>query len=305
MGSNITAYLVDCYRHEDISLIERGEGGSDELARRARFMGHTIRRHARAGRLMELARREILKEDGRGRDMPSGIVWWAGSLAGSRGRMGRIWWAPEGGLYLCVAIFPELTRKNRGLYTLAAGTAVAGVLRSWGVEARPRWINDILVKDRKVAGILAESVWCPDAGQEYILIGMGVNVNIHRFPDHLPCASSLALETGCQWDIVSLGAHIIARLSLEFAQLHKWEADSAGEDPDGSPANPVVTSFRLMSDDVGRRVVYGHDVEMAPETEAVIMGLHDDGALLLAVDDNEVIRVNSGEIRYLSGDMIC
>lgn len=299
-------YLVECYRHEDASLLHAGGlEGVDELYRRSQPLGHWINYYKKTSRLMAIARDEILNEDRDGRDFPSGVVWWADSLDSSKGRMSRAWWAPLGGIYLCVAIFPELIRENRGLYSLAAGLAVTEVFRAWGLNARARWINDVLVNDRKVAGILAESVWCPDAEQEYILFGMGINVNISGFPSYLPCASSLELETGHRWSRISLGAHILARLSLRFAELHKWEADNAGESGVQPPLNPAVNTFRLISGDVGRDVVYGHDVESAPEVTGAVRGIEPDGSLVILTEGGRIM-VNSGEIRYiLSGKRVC
>lgn len=294
-------YLIECYKREDGALLlPNMDFAADEIFRRSSVVGQTVYYYPSASRLIEIARKSILDKDAQGKDFETGVVWWAGSLECAKGRMSRKWWAPEGGIYLCVSLFPELINENRGLYTLAVGVAVAEALRLWGVNVEIRWINDILLNKRKVAGILAESVFCPESAQEYLLFGIGINVNVNSFPSYLPEATSLLIETSRRWPLFALGAHVVARIALVFAQLHKWEADCIGEAQFEPVAlNPVVSAFEFLSDYRGRRVVYGHDADLKPEFEAVAEYIKPDGSLLLSMENGSTLAVNSGEIRYI------
>jgi BirA family biotin operon repressor/biotin-[acetyl-CoA-carboxylase] ligase len=292
-------YLVECYRQEDSSLLSIAKGieYAKEIVSRGCIIGHRIHYTEHTERLMPIARDTILEHDRQGRDFPSGVVWWAGSLGASRGRMTRTWWAPTGGIYICISFFPELIKKNRGLYSIAAGVALAGVLRNWGANAEIRWINDILLNEKKIAGILAESVTCNKSEEEFLLLGMGINVNIPSFPKELPFASSLLIETGNTWPVYALGAHIISRASLLFAELHKWEADNIGETGE-TEENPLIKHFRLLSGSIGRKVVYGNDADANPEIRGKVLDIAADGSLIIAAN-NEQLALNSGEIRYI------
>jgi BirA family transcriptional regulator, biotin operon repressor / biotin---[acetyl-CoA-carboxylase] ligase len=132
-----------------------------------------------------------------------------------RGRLGRIWEAPAGRALLFsvllrpsppMALWPELS--------LVAGDAVAAALRSeTGVAAELSHPNDVLIADRKVAGIL------PEASTGRVVLGIGVNVNQKpgELPDETPKpATSLRSETEREWPRAPLLAAILNELELRY-----------------------------------------------------------------------------------------
>ncbi len=269
-----------------------------KILRRARVVGHEIYYYKRADRLMPLAKQAILQADSNGTDLPSGCVWWADSLVQARGRIGRNWWAPKGGLYLCLALYPSLLTKNWSFYNLGVGVAIAQVLREREVSSSIRWINDILIKGRKITGILTEAVRAPNSGQTYLLFGIGINANMETFPEDLVFATSLSITTGKHWPTKELAAQILARIGWIFGLIHQWESDCLNTEPGYLPQNPVIRDWNLLSDTPGRRVIYGLNAELNPELEALAQGLAPDGSLKLTLDNGEEVRINSGEIRY-------
>ena len=270
-----------------------------EILRRARVVGQKVYCCEVADRLMPLAREAIFQADSEETSLPSGCVWWASSLARARGRMGRNWWAPEGGVYLCLALYPSVFHENWSFYNLGAGLGIAQVLTEMGVPARIRWVNDILLKGYKVAGILSETVTAPRSGEIYLLFGIGINVNMDVFPKDLPHATSLFRATGRRWSTMQIAARVLARIGWVFGLIQEWEADCLGMGSVCLPRNPVLDGWNLLSDTPGRRVVYGLDADLTPEFEARALGIAADGGLKLVLDTGEEIKVNSGEIRYV------
>lgn len=293
--------LIDLYSVQDIATMGyEGEDYSEFVMRAKGIVGREVYYIPGARRLMPLAKETILKADEMGVSYPSGCVWWAENLAGARGRMERVWWSPAGGFCLCIAIYPGLSRRFWSFYSLGVGVAIAQVLGEWGAPSvSVRWINDVLAGGKKLAGTLTEVITCPHSGENYILFGIGLNINIEAFPAHLPQATSLLALTGRPWPAISLTAHIVSRIGLIFAMLHKWEVSVSGMD-DGSEPNPVLKAFGLASDTIGRRCLYGLDADNAPEFAAIATGVADDGGLILLLEDGEEIKVNTGEIRYLT-----
>ena len=108
----------------------------------------------------------------------AGIAVVASQQQHGRGRLHRQWLSPQGGLYLTLVVHPE------DLLSLRAGVAVATALRDLGIPATLKWPNDVLVNDKKIAGILIELYGA------YALVGIGVNVD--QAP--LPSATSLQAE---------------------------------------------------------------------------------------------------------------
>jgi BirA family transcriptional regulator, biotin operon repressor / biotin---[acetyl-CoA-carboxylase] ligase len=124
-----------------------------------------------------------------GEGAPSGTVLVAESQSAGRGRLGRQWSAPpRSGLTFSVLLRPSrVPAPSWGWFPLLAGVAVARATTEVAeLEARLKWPNDVLVEDRKLAGILAER-----AG-DALVIGMGLNVSLRD--DELPTAAATSLD---------------------------------------------------------------------------------------------------------------
>jgi BirA family biotin operon repressor/biotin-[acetyl-CoA-carboxylase] ligase len=135
--------------------------------------------------------RELLARAASG--APEGLVLVADHQTAGRGRLDRTWEAPpRASLLVSVLLRPSLPVEDRHLLTVAAGlAAVEAVAAAAGVAASLKWPNDVLVGDRKLAGILAE------AAGDAVVVGMGLNVDWPELPAHLAStATSLQLETG-------------------------------------------------------------------------------------------------------------
>lgn len=105
-----------------------------------------------------------------------------------KGTKGRGFYCKNGeGLYLSLLFFPKFGVKTAQVATPAAGVAVAEAIEQVaGISAKIKWVNDIVIDDRKVCGILAESRITP--GQElldYLVIGIGINLAVKTFPPEL------------------------------------------------------------------------------------------------------------------------
>ncbi len=106
---------------------------------------------------------------------PTGSVVLAEEQAAGRGRDGRTWHSPVGGVWLGMLLRPA--RCELGVMSVRVGLAVADVVDALlgRVEIRLKWPNDVLLADRKLAGILCEGRWHGDSLQ-WLAVGVGVNV---------------------------------------------------------------------------------------------------------------------------------
>lgn len=128
------------------------------------------------------------------------------------GRHGHSWHSEDrGGLYLSIVL--RIAGAVPGL-TLALGLAVReAVDEVAGVASDLRWPNDVMLNERKLAGILVR------AADDALIAGIGLNVNQETFPDDLSeTATSLRIETGQTWDIETLLQRVLT-LSLHYTQL--------------------------------------------------------------------------------------
>src|SRR5664279_2735729 len=103
--------------------------------------------------------------------LPFAVV--AETQSAGRGRRGKSWDSPEGGLWLTLALAVPSPETARQSAMVAAHAVASVVLTQTGVRTLVKWPNDLLVKRRKVCGILAETLVQP--GMAILLIGIGLN----------------------------------------------------------------------------------------------------------------------------------
>ena len=159
---------------------------------------------------------------------PEGSVLVAEAQTAGRGRMGRAWISPPGaGLMFSVLLRPEaVPPARRGWIPLLAGVAIASAVAAVaGLDARLKWPNDVLVGDKKLAGILAEQA----AGA--IVVGVGLNVSTRR--DELPAetATSLAIEGAARTGRQELLGAALGELERRYLA---WTGGASPGDPDAS-----------------------------------------------------------------------
>jgi len=250
---------------------------------------------------MLLAREQITIRERAGASVLSGTTIIADSLSGSRGRFARRWHAPPGGLWGALVVVNTLLPRSFRLLPMAAGVACCEAVHGYCPAAAIRWINDVLIGGRKVGGFLCESFVGERSGEEYCLIGFGINVNNESFPDELrDDAISLSLATGSAVDLGEFGYRFLAALRFNIGLVHFYEEQVLGEHVDEGAEHPLLLRWRELSDSIGRRVIYGFDVLSRPQYRAVVAGVDGEGGLCLTLPDGSRIVEHSGEIRYLT-----
>jgi BirA family biotin operon repressor/biotin-[acetyl-CoA-carboxylase] ligase len=127
---------------------------------------------------------------------PEGTMVGAERQSHGRGRRGAPWHlGPGDGLAFSLLLRPDFARPLWPRLALAAGLAVCQVVERAGLAGAIKWPNDVLVGGRKIAGILVE------AAANFVVVGIGINVNGLDFPDELSAiATSIEQQSGRRWD---------------------------------------------------------------------------------------------------------
>ncbi|MFZ5775004.1 MAG: biotin--[acetyl-CoA-carboxylase] ligase [Thermodesulfobacteriota bacterium] len=304
-GPLAPAALRDLLLGEE-AQVRAADRPAEEVSRILRYgavVGSRIERFERQGRCMEHARQLIRQHEQAGRSFPSGLVLIAGELTAGKGRFDRAWHAPQGGLWLVLVLVNTLLPEHSRFYPMAAGIACCETARQFGVAAHLKWVNDLHVSGRKLAGVLVETERGACSGEEYVLIGIGINVNNTAFPPELAgLAISMRQLLGADLELDGFAARLLAKLAWNTGLLHHAEAEClarAGMDTDPSP-HPLLARWLELSDSIGRRVRFGFDVQRSPRYEAVVEGVDADGGLILRLaQDDSLVTEHAGEIVYL------
>lgn len=210
-----------------------------------------------------------------------GTVVVALSQTSGRGRMGRSWSNRRGdSLCLSLLLRPHTPMKEAGRLTFHAGLAAYHALTSQtGLPLHIKWPNDLLWENRKVCGILTESV-ARDGRPDYVVVGFGCNLNQteEQFPADLRHrAASLAQLTGRNWGIAETAAAILREMDRILGQ--PWPA--------------ILQDWKTHCQTLGKKV----RVATGGETlDARLLDIDEEGALLLELPDGQVRHIHSAEI---------
>jgi BirA family biotin operon repressor/biotin-[acetyl-CoA-carboxylase] ligase len=201
---------------------------------------------------------------------PEGLVVTADVQTAGRGRLDRTWDAAAGSsLLVSVLLRPDLPPDRWHLLTAAAGlAAVEACVQAGGFRPELKWPNDLLVDDRKLAGVLAET----SAGA--VVVGMGLNV--HAAPPGAAWADEAAGRVVDRSDL--LGAWLAA---LD-RRLDDWPA--------------LAAAYRSECATVGRRVVVE---QPGGRIEGVAEGIDDAGRLIVRPDGGDVVAVSAGDVVHV------
>ena len=215
---------------------------------------------------------------------PEGLVVAANAQSSGRGRLGRSWASPpDGGLYVSVILRP--LPHALPLMTIAAGVAVAeGVEAASGLSPCVKWPNDVYAGSRKLAGILAEAGSSAAGG--HVVVGFGINLRPAALPPEIAArATSIEGELGRTVDRGLVLAECLAALADRYRLLQNGARDA------------VIAAWRSRATQhLGRLVEW--DAEHGTR-RGIAHDIDARGALLVRVDDR-IVRVISGEVRWLS-----
>ncbi|MFE5403411.1 biotin--[acetyl-CoA-carboxylase] ligase [Streptomyces sp. NPDC056580] len=220
-----------------------------------------------------------------------GAVLVAEEQTAGRGRLDRQWTAPpRSGLFFSVLLKPaEVPVARWGWLPLLTGVAVAtGLSRTAGVDTALKWPNDLLVtvggEERKTGGILAER-----AGDDGVVIGVGVNVSLRAPELPVPQAGSLALAGAANTDRDPLLRGVLRSLEDWYG---RWR--SAAGDPDVSG---LQETYAAGCATLGRTVRAELPGDRSVVGEAV--AVDGDGRLVIATEEGVREPVGAGDIVHL------
>jgi BirA family biotin operon repressor/biotin-[acetyl-CoA-carboxylase] ligase len=221
-----------------------------------------------------------------GRDgVKEGVVVFAESQSKGRGRLGRNWLSPKArGLWFSVLLRPPFNPQAATRITVMAATAVARAIRlNTDLPAEIKWPNDILVRNKKVCGILTEMSAELDK-IKYIVLGIGVDVNFNAsdFPAALrPIATSLKAEAGRAILRTELAAQILAQLDVDYRRVLNGQFEKVADEWE----QHCATIGRQVLISAGNRAFEGQAESLDSE-----------GALLVRTQHGHLERVIGGDV---------
>lgn len=202
----------------------------------------------------------------------------AKSQTGGRGTNNRKFYSPNGGIYLSLKLKPNIPLEKLSLITPFTAVALAKAIEKVaGLKPKIKWVNDIYLSGKKVAGILTESKIL-SGNIDYVIVGVGVNVKSQKFPDfNLNTPTSLEEELG---GIVDKN-RLIAEFLNEFNGVEK----------------------SLLSKDF--IIYYNDNFYLLDKKVKVVSGGKEYQGVAIGVDENLalLVKIQNKTISFISGDV--
>ena len=222
---------------------------------------------------------------------PHGTVVIAECQTKGKGRLNRQWQSPPGcNIYASIALRPAMEPVYAPQITLMTGVAVADLLSEYCAGAVTlKWPNDVHIKGKKVCGILAEMSASARGGVDFIVVGIGINVNIRKkdFDESIRnMATSLTEEAGHNISRLDLTVKLFDRFDDLYTRLLK------------SGFGSIKDAWLAYCDMVGKqaRVIFNNDIESGK-----VLGIDDFGALVISDEKGKIKRVVAGDASLVKG----
>ena len=242
--------------------------------RKYQFNGYSVEYHEKIDSTN--TRAKLLAKEG----APCGTVVIASSQSAGRGRMGRSFFSPDGGVYMSVIFRPNVSCESVGALTPFFAVCVCEAIRElFFVDARIKWVNDVLIDGKKVCGILTESsIDNGGASLEYAVVGIGINLARIDFPDGLSdIACSISERSDTSLDKETLIENILVRLAPLL---------------NGTLPDDAMDGYRSLSCTLGERVYTLSSRSVCGIAESI----DDNGALIIRTDSGERVSISAGEV---------
>lgn len=212
------------------------------------------------------------------RGYPEGTVVLCRRQTAGRGRLGRRWESPPGGIWMSVLLRPQAGRHPAAGVLLAAGSLAAcrALEQVVGLRCGIKWPNDVYWEGRKLGGILAE------AGPGFVVLGLGINADVplSALPEGVREGAASVLEAAGRAPLAELTAALLTHLDGLYAVLvRQGEA-------------PLLREWRDRAIVLGREVV----VAAGEPWTGVAEDVDAEGALLVRKASGELVRVVAGDV---------
>ena len=203
----------------------------------------------------------------------------------ARGRLGKKWESPEGGIWMSLILRPKVPPARIGLITIATGVAIAKSIRSLGLDAKSKWPNDVLIHGDKISGVLTE-VNATFNEIDWVVVGIGIdsNLKLEDFPEDIRVGTT-TLNEELPTDIDE--NELIAIFLGEFEKVYKLYKDSEIE--------AILKDWRDLSDTIGK---YVNITQTGGKiTQGYVVGINNEGSLIIEKQDGSLEKIISGELR--------
>ena len=221
----------------------------------------------------------------------NGTVIIAEKQTGGRGRSGRKWISPKGGIWFSIILHPKFDISNTTLFPIAASLALSyAIEKTCKISTELKWPNDLMIKGKKIAGMLVDASFESNKIENLILgVGINFNVNTNEIKKDLK-------KIPKNYGIASLNEQKNKSTSTELIKSFLVELEKIYEELNNNQTKKIISEWTKRSSTIGKKVEINIDDKI---TNGEAIRIDDDGGLIVKNKD-KINKVIAGDIVHLS-----
>ena len=223
----------------------------------------------------------------------NGTVILANEQYDGKGRGNKKWISPKGGLWMSLIIKPKIELNKINILSIIAAISVCEIINEISnLETRIKWPNDIVIDNKKIAGIIIDSSINKN-NIEYIVIGIGINIvvdilKINLFLSSIDRLSQKATSLQNEVKEISFDRFILLKRLLERMEYYLFLVQNKTDN------TKIIEHYKKLSNILGKSIyVYRKDVK---EFNAIAKDIDSDGGLILKRENKIIEKIYCGEI---------
>ena len=221
----------------------------------------------------------------------NGAVIIASKQTSGKGRSGRKWISPKGGIWISIILQPKFDISIATLFPIASALALAvAIEKTFSITPELKWPNDLTINGKKIAGILVDAS-LESNKIESLVLGVGINFNVN-----VKEIKKMLKETPNFYGVTSLSEHKIDIKPIQLVQAFLVELERIYKTLNTKQIKKIISEWSKRSSTIGK------NVELNTVNERIkgkAIKIDDDGALVVS-DNNKTHRVIAGDIVHLS-----
>ena len=220
----------------------------------------------------------------------NGTIIVAEKQTGGRGRSGRKWISPKGGIWFSIILHPKFDISNITLFPIASSLALSyAIERTCKISTELKWPNDLTIKGKKLAGMLVDASFESNK-IENLVLGVGINFNVK-----VKEIEKILKKTENYYGVSSLNEYTNKADAIELIQSFLFELEKIYEELNKNQTKNIITEWTKRSSTIGKKIeINTNDGKIKGEA----IKIDNDGGLMIK-DKGKIKKIFAGDIIHL------